>query len=142
MNGSTMTIDEEVEEFLEHFGVRGMKWGVKKARSGVASYKRNKKAKANKIKAMTPAQRSKYYRKRQQNIGRAVQFAAVAGVGAVFVGRMIAEKRASRGPSEKQVKEAFALAKKNWKPPSPEQAHRINNQIKLSLQRMGHEIVW
>lgn len=46
-----MDIDDEVDEFLEHFGVKGMRWGVRKERSSGDEVKAplDKKALAKKV---------------------------------------------------------------------------------------------
>lgn len=73
-----MIVDEEV--YLEHYGVKGMKWGVRKDKlvSGVRQRRENKRAK---LAAMTPAQRRKHEAKK----ARRIRNAAFLGIGAVYL---------------------------------------------------------
>ena len=67
----------DTDEFLEHYGVKGMKWGVRKARQSRASYKRYK---------------SKSLDERSQIKRKAAKRAAVGGavaLGAAAAGRVI-----------------------------------------------------
>lgn len=54
-----MSTDAEIDEFLEHFGVRGMKWGVRKspaqraARTRTKDIKRNEKKERNAASKLT-----------------------------------------------------------------------------------------
>ena len=74
-----MFIDEEV--YLEHYGVKGMKWGVRRER---------RKAK---LAAMTPKERAAAKRKRKRRINNGISLA----LGAIWLGLFLSEK-GSRPP--------------------------------------------
>ncbi len=70
-----MVTDHEVDDFLEHFGVRGMKWGRRKSRAGSSSPR-------------SEAQRQEASANRKKNVKIAVGSAAVgAAVAAAFMAK-------------------------------------------------------
>ncbi len=53
------TTDQEVAIFLEHFGIKGMKWGIRNDRSPPSSNKKSTKSKVKpKKRKLTPRQKS------------------------------------------------------------------------------------
>lgn len=79
-----MTTDQEVDIFLEHFGKKGMKWGVRKTKATFGSKNPNQK----------------------RNLKRAGAVAAVGavGVGALFAKSYFSKAGTNRLPKVSQLK--------------------------------------
>lgn len=54
-----MVIDEEVKDFLEHFGTAGMKWGVRNSRTG--NHSTNKLARMKRKESKTQTRKDKVF---------------------------------------------------------------------------------
>ena len=80
----------EESDYLEHFGVRGMRWGVRKKRDASGEQSSSKKVKQ----PLTPEQIQ-----RRVNIGL-----AVAG-GAIFVGKVVLASRANKRIASRGVRD-------------------------------------
>ena len=100
-------------DYLMHYGIKGMKWGVRKQR--VASGKMNRRSAKN---SMSEADR-KARRRRNMKIAAGVAGGALAAYGAhkIYTGRLnnrAAEKAEQLLKETAKMKAYEALAKENW----------------------------
>lgn len=92
-----MVEDKEIEDFLEHFGVKGMKWGVRK--------RRDEKARAR-----------LFGKKEQQGMSgkkKAAIAVGVVGAGALVAGAIIARNRGVKVQQLSQLDEVKASLKRS-----------------------------
>lgn len=110
-------MSSEVEDFLAHYGVKGMRWGVRKTPSARQQAKRKKYGGIRK-KNQNAAQRAA----RSRRFNDRVMYATTAAAAAMFVGGLLMADRSGSGPSPK------AYAK-----PSKSVTDLINQERKIKI---------
>lgn len=106
---ATMQLNPENIEFLEHFGVRGMRWGVRK------------KGKAGPKKRLTPKEaeaRAKKYAKigvglwAGYKIGKALQLPLIAKAASVDVSRSVMKSNLARRDAKRKAEASIKITAK------------------------------
>lgn len=110
-----MIVDEEedIYDFLEHHGVRGMKWGVRRARSSGSS--------------KTPAQKSS----RNKKIAVAAGAAVAVGVGALVARHIISKNHAIKVKNIKGLQSNLEQTKRLMDQQSGVLSRDISKAMKL-----------
>ena len=112
----------DVNEFLAHYGFKGMKWGVRKEYYGKAYKNATKRRAAKKLKKYGPKDRKKRTLKQKQNRIDRLNIRVSAGVMAIsaasYISALIIENKArdrAWNQQQRQEDEFF----KNWKTYKP-----------------------
>lgn len=115
-----MADDEKVEEFFQHFGVMGMRWGVRNDKDRVPQ---------------TAAEKRASDKRRAKNIGRVVNLTGAA----IFVALMLAPLLAGgKGKGSRPVRDFSKPSDELFKPHKG-QVHKISPNARSTLMRQERE---
>jgi len=133
--------DQEVEDFLEHVGVKGMKWGTRKS----SSDKNNNQGSKSSTKPPLTAKQKKEKDRKKQEIFNKVLSAGVATVyAAMFISSILVSAENQKFKDQNARNQNSRNQKTNiTRPPKPKSAADIINDRRnvevSSLKRMHRE---
>lgn len=115
------------EDYLAHYGVKGMKWGVRRNRSDKKSSSRER----------TPEEQEARKARRKKiaiGVGAAVGVAAVVGVGAMSANKIQAGKKAASAAAEKSKKVSVEDAVKKMQAGEKQKAKDAQDKMFADIQ--------